>query len=318
MESDDYEMVDASRGPNRKDQNASKSSQHNVSHFDSNKLAEKDEASAILQNAASLQPITQDGKIQDAVLLAATSSGSHEADAKCLNIQSDVEGDIADDKTLSATTTPSRFTATLRDPAIKCRCPAGTIRNRNEMVLVGTAGNITWMHLPCKPYLAEMSDERVTKIREKIQSVIPLSTGLSTRIQMQKILFTVLGPNATDAQREKAKNFISKYLCDGPCRGSRDRKDYFSCKQCWIWQHKTCMLYGDDGDHGGPVCNHCYVNFIRVQKEMVAWQKLRLVQAAKAAFEFIQKPGNARDKWRFAWCKNFLGRLLYHVSGRRR
>ena len=209
----------------------------------------------------------------------------------------------------------SAFTTKLRDSAIKCKCPLGTLRRRKEMVFTGVRdGILTWMHLPCKPYLAEVSEELVARIRERIELVTANSDGLSTSIQMQNILLRILGSNATNEQKRKVANIVSTYRCDPPCKGSKDKKDYFCCKKCWAWQHKKCMLYGDHGDHGGPVCNHCYLQFISIQKELKAWQQMRLCSAAKSAFKFIRNPANLQDEGRFTVAENFLKRLLTKVS----
>ncbi|KAF7185923.1 hypothetical protein HII31_12796 [Pseudocercospora fuligena] len=210
----------------------------------------------------------------------------------------------------------SAFSTKLRDSAIKCKCPLGTLRRRKEMVFTGVRdGMLTWMHLPCKPYLAEVSEDLVARIRERIKLVTANPDGLSTSIQMKNTLLRILGPNATDEQKRKVANIVSTYRCDPPCRGSKDKKDYFCCKKCWAWQHKKCMLYGDNGDHGGPVCNHCYLHFISIQKELKAWQQMRLCSAAKSAFKFIRNPANLQDEARFTVAENFLKRLLTKNRG---
>ncbi|KXT14056.1 hypothetical protein AC579_10530 [Pseudocercospora musae] len=209
----------------------------------------------------------------------------------------------------------SAFNAKLRDSAIKCKCPLGTLRRRKEMVFTGVRdGMLTWMHLPCKPYLAELPEDLMARIRERIKLVTSNSDGLSINVQMQNILLRVLGSNATDGQKRKVANIVSAYRCDPPCKGSKDKKDYFCCKKCWAWQHKNCMLYGDNGDHGGPVCNHCYIHFISIQKELKAWQQVRLCSAAKSAFKFIRNPANLEDEGRFTVAEKFLKRLLTKAS----
>ncbi|KXT05036.1 hypothetical protein AC578_10308 [Pseudocercospora eumusae] len=210
----------------------------------------------------------------------------------------------------------SAFTTKLRDSAIKCKCALGTLRRRKEMVFTGVRdGMLTWMHLPCKPYLAEVPEEMVARIRERIKLVTANPDGLRTSVQMQNILLRILGSNATDEQKRKVANIVATYRCDPPCKGSKDKKDYFCCKKCWAWQHKNCMLYGDIGDHGGPVCNHCYLYFISIQKELKAWQQMRLCSAAKSAFKFIRNPANLQDEGRFTVAEKFLKRLLTKNRG---
>jgi hypothetical protein len=215
----------------------------------------------------------------------------------------------------SQTPPPLRFSLAMRDPAIQCACLDGTSRPTKEMVLASASGGLTWMHI-CKAPARKFSVAAEAKVQEMVQFASK-NVGISAesdRAQLRKLLEEVIGPNRTDEERRKIEHYISKYRCDGPCTGSKNLKDWINCKECWSWQHVECMLYGEKGDRGGPVCNHCYMNFLLHQDECIAWQKKRLAQAALEAWGFIRNPANRGREWQLEYARKFLGRVMMGVS----
>ncbi|GIZ43232.1 hypothetical protein CKM354_000646400 [Cercospora kikuchii] len=199
---------------------------------------------------------------------------------------------------------------TLRDDAIMCACPPGVPRNTADIAKIQTGNTFTWIHVPCKPLLAQVS-EASTAMANMILDRAAQSTGDTDDMQTlpEKLSATTLGPNTTQQQLQKVRNLTSTFRCDGPCRGSTDYGDYYWCQECYAWQHKPCMLFGN-GDVGRPVCNVCYVNVMTHKEEIERWQKKRLAQAGLEALRFIRDPENADNEAGLAFARNFLGSLV--------
>ncbi|CAK1364031.1 hypothetical protein CB0940_04003 [Cercospora beticola] len=199
---------------------------------------------------------------------------------------------------------------TLRDDAIMCACPSEVRRDTKDIAKIQTGSTFTWIHVPCKPLLAQVS-EASTAMANMILDRAAQSTGDTDDMQTlpEKLLATTLGPNKTQQQLQKVRNLTSTFRCDGPCRGSTDYNDYYWCQECYGWQHKPCMLFGD-GDVGRPVCNVCYNNAMAHKEEIERWQKKRLAQAGLEALRFIRDPENADNEAGLAFARNFLGSLV--------
>lgn len=190
----------------------------------------------------------------------------------------------------------------LRDAGITCVCPPnGPPRLAEDLIMTVTKSGITWMHRPCKPWAAAGENQTIN-VTSSLKDPVSALRGL-------------LGPNPTAEQLTKAKNFATKFICDG-CDEHAPRtllKDHFMCKKCCAWQHKECMLYGEEGDVGGPVCNHCYMTFLLNYDAIRKWQRQRLMEAVQEAFMFLTDPETSHEVWRRAWLQKFFARFFAKV-----
>lgn len=124
----------------------------------------------------------------------------------------------------------------------------------------------------------------------------------------------LLGENPTAQMIEKLENFTTQFICDGPCEETDKKlKDFFTCKRCLTWQHRKCMLYGEKGDSGGPVCNHCYVEFVAHHKEVQLWQRRRLQEAVQEGYMIMFDRKLDQQVWRRAWLQRFIHRFFAGV-----
>lgn len=196
-----------------------------------------------------------------------------------------------------------RFHITSRDSTIKCTCPAGTKRNSKDLEYGGiTQQGPFWIHKTCKqPYTAS---EDFARMLEYVKA----------KADGKKPKFTSSEDPAI--ARLQLKNYSSVFHCDGPCKGSPKWSEYFNCKKCCAWQHKPCMLYGEEGDVNGPVCNRCYMSFLLHRDEIVEWQRKRLLEAVNDAWQYLKKAkeDNTGLHWRKDVARKFLTRFFYHVS----
>lgn len=206
---------------------------------------------------------------------------------------------------------------TLRDPGIQCACPPGTIRRSQEMALVNAQGSLSWIHLTCQPYRKAVIADQTAPMREKLRRAAEKAqdSSISAQEVTKSTLLAGLGPHATESQKVKLNN-LTRFICDGPCLTSHDATTYRRCERCLTWQHLPCMLYGDEHDKGGPVCNQCYMNFLLQREEIRAWQKKQLAQAAFEALKFIRDPGTQHETWRMNFAASFLAKFIKQVSGR--
>ncbi|CZT19616.1 uncharacterized protein RCC_05467 [Ramularia collo-cygni] len=197
----------------------------------------------------------------------------------------------------------------LPDTTITCVCPPGTQRLVKDLIMIVTKEKgITWLHRPCKQLPAGNDLDVATA---QTDGDISMTDAAEERSMAGGPLAAFLGPNPSQAMLTKAENFTSTFICDGPCDNSdKNFKDHFMCKKCLSWQHKKCMLYGEAGDRGGPVCNHCYMDFVVHHEEIKKWQRRRLMEAVQEATMFLTDPENQHEKWRRAWCTKFIGRFF--------
>lgn len=189
----------------------------------------------------------------------------------------------------------------LRDSTISCVCPPGKHRLAKDLAMVVTKKKgVQWVHRTCKPWSAK---EKVASPAVEIppDHPFPAFAGL-------------IGPYPTARQVELTKNFTSKFVCDGCVSdGTLSLKDYEQCKKCCGWQHKFCILYGEKGDCGGPVCNLCYMDFLVNHDEIRQWQRRRLMEAVQEAFMFLTDVETNHEVWRREWCQKFLTRFYRQV-----
>ena len=117
-----------------------------------------------------------------------------------------------------------------------------------------------------------------------------------------------------DVMNKRFGDHKFRFHCDGPCQGSEDLKDYLLCNQCYHFQHMECMLYGEEGDNGGPVCNVCYMEFMHRHSEIVKWQKQRLETVVKEATKYLCDPHLADQKTLRGWMVKMLTSICKAVS----
>lgn len=192
---------------------------------------------------------------------------------------------------------PSLLSLHIADPAIICVCLPGTPRLAKDLAFLGDTQEhgVSWAHLPCTPDHAPGSVALVTQ---------PSAAALTG----------FLGPNPPLKMLVKLKNFTTKFVCDGGCEHSeRKLENYFTCKRCLAWQHEGCMLYGEKGDCGGPVCNHCYMDFLIHYDEVRKWQRRRLLEAIQEASMFLTDATTSHEVWRRAWLQRFIRRFISTV-----
>lgn len=206
--------------------------------------------------------------------------------------------------------TPDPFSVSLRDSAIKCVCSPGTIRLAKDIVFMGVSKDgPRFTHLPCKPYIASMPEGSA----EQIEKLVRESTLSGQTFNPGDLVKKILGHDLNKKQQLLTKNYTSRFHCDGPCPGTKHLSEYFMCEKCCAWQHKSCMLYGDEQDRGGPVCNPCYINFVVNHEEITAWQRKRLLMVAKECWNYLSDPENSHQEWRRAWCRAWLARFFAKV-----
>lgn len=212
-----------------------------------------------------------------------------------------------------------------RDPSIQCTCSILVQRLAKDLDMVVTKDKgITWLHRPCQPHSAKakvMSENEGTApapVDDDVNMEDAPQEGAATSNSDNRpapALSSFLGANPSPDMRTKVKNFTGKFICDGPCEHvSKTLQDYSMCKKCLAWQHNECMLYGEEGDHGGPVCNHCYMNFLAHHEEIDRWQRRRLMEAVQETFMFLVDPETEHEVWRREWCKKFMQRFFHTVS----
>lgn len=215
---------------------------------------------------------------------------------------------------------PDAFRVKKHDDDIMCVCASGTERHPKDMLKIRQGNHFIWVHMPCQPFLAEISEATASTLK-----VALYRTQQTTRNEhdvkalTEQMLATSLNPNPTERQLKQVRNLTSTFHCDGACRGSTDHAAFFWCHLCCAWQHRECMLFGDEGDKGRPICNPCYIDHMIHEKEYEAWQKKRLVQAALDALDFIR---NFKDHHLLTWhphqqakfARKFLAKMLFKVS----
>ncbi|CAK4031855.1 Hypothetical predicted protein [Lecanosticta acicola] len=193
------------------------------------------------------------------------------------------------------------FSLTVRDSTIRCHCPKGTKRYAKDLLFTGmTEEGPVWIHQTCQ------SKDQAKK--DFAQMMKMMDEGK---------LNNFIKEDDPARLRLMARNFNSKFHCDGPCNGSENLKDYFLCTKCHAWQHKPCMLYGEKGDANGPVCNRCFMSFLLHREEIMEWQRKRLLEAVREAWKFLKltKEIGWGNHPRKDWARNFLTRFFYHHQG---
>ncbi|USW54510.1 hypothetical protein Slin15195_G078290 [Septoria linicola] len=197
------------------------------------------------------------------------------------------------------------------DSNIKCVCPPGMKRNAKDLIKIQTDNAITWYHAPCRPFLSAISEAAIAASETLLRDSSSANEASGDmHVLTERMLTTALGPNVSEKQLQKIRNITSKFRCDGPCRGSTNRRDYFWCHLCYAWQHKPCMLFGDEGDRGRPVCNLCYVHAMMHQDDRDLWQSKRLAQAAAEALQFIRDSESKGKIDQLAFAAKFLAAFL--------
>lgn len=209
------------------------------------------------------------------------------------------------------------MTLSLRDPLIDCSCPTGTLRLSNDLLLcLDKTKGPTWSHLPCKSLLPELSVKEVWSEHQDLWLATQTATRLVFNEQTLPIprlqRLQMLG-RLSDEDRARLNRIASTFRCDGPCKGSEQIADYFWCKKCFGWQHKDCMLYGETGDKGGPVCNHCFMNFLLHFDEIKRWQRLRQLEVIHEAWNYLHDPYNQNQPWRLNIVKGILWGFMVEV-----
>lgn len=175
---------------------------------------------------------------------------------------------------------------TLRDGAIVCVCPPGVKRLTRDLVKIVKDNQVSWFHLPCVG-----------------NAPIKRSDAL-----------TFLGPSPSASMLQRAQNFAQKFICDGCSCEQKSLADFFMCRKCCSWQHGECMIFGEKGDKGGPVCNLCYINFLLNQEEIVKWQRRRLLLVAQEALEFLLDDDTLHDLESREFCMRFFRGFMRQVS----
>jgi hypothetical protein len=248
---------------------------------------------------------------------------------------------------------PQAFTYRARDNEIQCTCLPGSARHAKDMILCIKESNIlVWSHQPCQvqeltPDPHNISREpsevwqktlsELNEISVASKAIVstdfgdPISPGAGYQQEAaNRTALTIFNP--ADAQENllhRLKHVSTTFRCDAPCRGSNRLIDWFWCKKCCSWQHRACMLYGEPGDRGGPVCNVCYKHFFDHIHEFRAWQKQRQLEVVRHAWAFLNE-ADCRDNewrvaqaWRLALVKAFLWGfivevcLIFHAAWRR-
>lgn len=215
------------------------------------------------------------------------------------------------------------MTLQVGDLTINCVCPPGTRRLAKDLTMVASKEKgVTWLHRPCKPFSAKANLLQPTEDA----AAFPLPGGSDQdNIGEGAVvkhggndpaasLAALLGPAPTAGQLTKVKNFTEKFICDGCEAAPKGLKDYFTCKNCLSWQHVKCMIFGEKGDLGRPVCNHCYMDFLAHHEEIDRWQRRRLMEAVQEGIMFLIDPETSHEVWRREWCKKFLRRFFAAVS----
>jgi hypothetical protein len=215
---------------------------------------------------------------------------------------------------------PQAFTYRARDNDVQCTCLPGSVRHANDMILCITdSNNLVWSHQPCQMQeltsnsrnttaaptdvwqktLSELNEVYLASkaiVSTKPSEVIP--TGAE---QHQKAAnHTAPASDAHHKILDRLKHASTTFYCNAPCPGSDRLVDWFWCKKCCGWQHRACMLYGEPGDRGGPVCNVCYKQFFEHIHEYRAWQKQRQLEVVRHAWVFLSEADNQDEKWRLA------------------
>lgn len=200
---------------------------------------------------------------------------------------------------------------------IKCTCPANTVRLEMDLELDVVDGVPTYLHKPCIRPPTKIEQAYPMDNTGKSSTNLPEMDRTATaagKTNFERLAAKMLGPEATAEQRLKLKHFTSEFHCDGPCRGSTKIDDYLLCKKCCAWQHKNCMLYGEEGDVGRPVCNRCFMISLARRGNTVRWQRKQLVQAVQEAWMFFKDPTNRHQAWRRAYARRFLAAFFLKVS----
>lgn len=210
--------------------------------------------------------------------------------------------------------TPRSLRIAQHDSNIKCACPPGTKRVAKDLIKIRADNTVTWYHMPCRPFLFATSETAITSSETLLRySTSAAETPGDIHVLAERMLGNALGPNASEKQLQKIRNITSEFRCDGPCRGSTSRKDYFWCYLCYAWQHRPCMLFGDEGDCGRPVCNPCYIHAMMHEDDRNLWQSKRLAQAAAEALRFIRDSENKGKVDQFVFANKFLAAFLSKV-----
>lgn len=205
--------------------------------------------------------------------------------------------------------TPFRYNVVSHDKSIKCSCPPGTTRLSKDIKLYGVVdGRPVWMHVLCKPDATTVPEASVN-VDAKPQG----ENTIKSAADRQQIISKFLGPTPSKEQLLKIKNFTSTFLCDGPCKGSKNIKDFYLCTKCHAWQHKPCRLHGEPGDGRNPVCNRCYTSFLAHYENIREWVHAQQRQTAIKAWQFIKDPNNAHDSGRLVRCREIVKGFLKKV-----
>jgi hypothetical protein len=201
------------------------------------------------------------------------------------------------------------FVLHIHDGSIDCVCTPGTTRQAKDLVMISTQSGIGWIHVPCIVYAAKAEGSKNTT-KGKQNAPKPGSDEWVASLE------SLTGPNPSAAKIQKAKNFATKFICDGTsCEGSEyPLNDYELCKKCLTWQHKECILYGkDERDCSGPVCNECYMEAYNNRDAILKWQRRRLLEAIQEAMMYLTDPDTAHEVWRREWCQKFVTRFMNAV-----
>ncbi|KAK4630254.1 uncharacterized protein CLAFUR5_07848 [Fulvia fulva] len=195
-----------------------------------------------------------------------------------------------------------------RDPNIKCACPAGTVRFQVDLELSDIDGVPTWLHKPCMS-TNPLNQANISGSTGESSANASLTSDTATatkRVDPEQLAAKLFGPEATAEQRVRLKHFTSEFRCDGPCTGSTKIDDYSLCNKCSAWQHKECMLYGEEGDVGGPICNRCFMIFLARRETTIRWQRKQMLHAVQEAWKFFRDPANRHQVERRAHARKFL------------
>ncbi|EME38229.1 hypothetical protein DOTSEDRAFT_57378 [Dothistroma septosporum NZE10] len=195
--------------------------------------------------------------------------------------------------------TPS-IAVSLQDGTIKCSCPPGTVRFGIDFEVTTVNGVPVNLHKPC------MRSNSLNPAHVLPKTGKSTAAAAASRTNAERLAAKLLGRDASAEQRLKLQHFTSTFRCDGPCSGSTKIDDYLVCKKCYAWQHKPCMLYGEDGDAGGPTCNCCFMTYLAQSESTVKWPRERRVQAVREAWKLFMDPANQHQVSHRAHARRFL------------
>ena len=165
------------------------------------------------------------------------------------------------------------------------------------------------------PNIVTSTKKRGAKAKAKstpADKTTPNPTNPAAKFQaLQPVTGVQLWPGILSKRLEEHK---FSFHCDGPCSGSEDLDDYMVCKQCFSMQHVPCMLYGEQSDRGGPVCNKCYMEFMFRREEILEWQRQRLMLTVQEASKYLLDPKMMGQKALRDWMMQMMADICKNVS----